>query len=90
MLIEEEPKDEPKIGDINPDALEAVFAEESDTMGEEEDIVNSVIKDIDVIIYRGYNLDECVCSDNILENIIRNHCIQICQDFSSEKARPIQ
>jgi hypothetical protein len=39
MLIEEEPKDEPKIGDINPEALEAVFAEESDSMGEDEDVV---------------------------------------------------
>lgn len=28
MLIEEEPKDEPKLGDINPDALDAVFEEE--------------------------------------------------------------
>ncbi|MBP6948473.1 MAG: hypothetical protein KBC41_01290 [Candidatus Pacebacteria bacterium] len=28
MLIEEEPKDETKLGDINPDALDAVFEEE--------------------------------------------------------------
>lgn len=38
MLIEEELKDEPKIGDINPDALEAVFADEGDII-EEVDVV---------------------------------------------------
>ena len=38
MLIEEEIKDEPKMGDINPDALEAVFVDEGDTV-EEVDII---------------------------------------------------
>lgn len=40
MLIEEEPKDEPKIGDLNPDALEAVFADEGD-----------IIEEIDVVVF---------------------------------------
>jgi hypothetical protein len=40
MLIEEEPKDEPKIGDINPDALEAVFADEGD-----------ILEEVDVMIF---------------------------------------
>lgn len=40
MLIEEEPKDEPKMGDINPDALEAVFADEGD-----------IVEEIDVVVF---------------------------------------
>ena len=45
MLIEEEPKDEPKMGDINPDALEAVFVDEGDAGGDDEDIVIVIASD---------------------------------------------
>lgn len=41
MLIEEDSKDEPKIGDdINPDALEAVFADDGD-----------IVEEIEVTVY---------------------------------------
>jgi hypothetical protein len=40
MLIEEEPKDEPKLGDLNPDALEAVFVDDSD-----------VVEEIDIVVF---------------------------------------
>lgn len=45
MLIEEEPKDEPKMGDINPDALEAVFVDEGDAGGDDEDVVIVIASD---------------------------------------------
>ncbi len=45
MLIEEEPKDEPKMGDINPDALEAVFVDEGDHAGDDEDVVIVIASD---------------------------------------------
>jgi hypothetical protein len=38
MLIEEELKEEPKLGDLNTDVLEAVFVDEGDIV-EEADIV---------------------------------------------------
>lgn len=38
MLIEEETKEEPRLGDLNPDVLEAVFVDEGDLV-EEVDVV---------------------------------------------------
>lgn len=40
MLIEDDSKEEPKIGDINPDALEAVFADDGD-----------IVEEIEVTVY---------------------------------------